>query len=77
MVTASGDEHTSSLSFGFEEVDKDANFDKKKQIKLRNYSSERITFDISAVAPPGIAALGAAFADTGRACPDGAPPTST
>jgi minor extracellular serine protease Vpr len=53
LVTASGDEHTSSLSFGFEEIDKEAAFDEKKQITLRNYSSSRISFDVSAVVPQG------------------------
>ena len=55
LVTASGDEHTSSLSFGFEEIDKDAAFDEKKQIKLRNYGSSTISFDVSAVVPQGSA----------------------
>ena len=53
LVTAAGDAHTSSLSFGFEEVDKDATYDKKKQIKLRNHSSQKISFDVSAVLPQG------------------------
>jgi minor extracellular serine protease Vpr len=52
-VTAFGDDFTSSLSFGFVEVDKDAFFEKTKQIKLRNYSSQPITFDVSAVLPQG------------------------
>jgi minor extracellular serine protease Vpr len=55
LVTAAGDAHTSSLSFGFEEVDKKTTFDQKKQIKLRNHGSQRISFDVTAVVPQGSA----------------------
>jgi minor extracellular serine protease Vpr len=52
-VTAFGDDFTSSLSFGFAEVDKDVVYERQKQIKLRNYSSQPITFDVAAVIPQG------------------------
>lgn len=52
-VSAFGDDFTSSLSFGFVEVDKDTQFDKKRQIKLRNYGSQAVTFDVSHVLPQG------------------------
>ena len=45
------------------QIEKDANFDKTKQIKCRNNGTQRITFDVSAVNAARLAALVELVAD--------------